>query len=379
VEILLVSGIWPPDVGGPASHGPEFGRYLVDRGHRVRAVTTSGPAGPVDPGFPVVSSRSDRPRPIRLPAAAAAVLAQTRGVEVIYSTGMYCRSALASAVWRTPLVLKLVNDPAYERARGLGLFSGSLEAFQRSSNRRGVRYVKRLRQLALARASRIVIPSRYLAQIASAWGIPDERMVVIPNPAPPSNGSASREGLRERLGIRPPIFVFAGRLVPQKNLPLAVSALSAVPKGTLVVIGDGVSRDELIREIARTGVADRVAFKGALPRAEALDWLRAADAAILPSDWENFPHAAVEALAAGTPVIATAVGGVPEIIETGVNGILVPRGDDRALGRAMASVAADETVLARLREGALAAAARYRPATVYGAIEAELEQAAARL
>jgi glycosyltransferase involved in cell wall biosynthesis len=134
-----------------------------------------------------------------------------------------------------------------------------------------------------------------------------------------------------------------------------------------------------MRAIARYGVDHRVALKGTLPRAEALEWLRAADAAILPSDWENFPHAAVEALAAGTPVIATAVGGVPEIIETGVNGILVPRGDDRALGRAMASVAADETVLARLREGALAAAARYRPATVYRAIEAELRLARAEL
>jgi glycosyltransferase involved in cell wall biosynthesis len=379
MEVLLVSGIWPPDVGGPASHGPEFGRYLVDRGHRVRAVTTSGPAGPVDPGFPVVSSRNDRPRPIRLPASAAAVLAQTRGVEVIYSTGMYGRSALASALRRIPLVLKLVNDPAYERARRMGLFTGTLEAFQQSPNRLGVGSLRRFRQLILRRASRIVVPSHYLARIARAWGIPEEQTVVVPNLAPPSNGSTSREELRQRLDVRFPTFVFAGRLAPQKNLPLAISALSAVPQGTLVVIGDGVSREELMRAIARYGVDHRVALKGTLPRAEALEWLRAADAAILPSDWENFPHAAVEALAAGTPVIATAVGGVPEIVETGVNGLLVPPGDAQALGRAMASVAADGTLLACLRQGAVAAGERYRPAIVYAAIEAELKRAASGL
>ena len=62
---------------------------------------------------------------------------------MIYATGMYGRSALASRLRRVPLVIKLVSDPAYERARRLGLFSGTLEEFQRSSSRRGVRYLKR--------------------------------------------------------------------------------------------------------------------------------------------------------------------------------------------------------------------------------------------
>jgi glycosyltransferase involved in cell wall biosynthesis len=76
-------------------------------------------------------------------------------------------------------------------------------------------------------------------------------------------------------------------------------------------------------------------------------------------------------------VIATAVGGVPEMIETGVNGILVPARDAAALGEAMASVAGDRRLSATLRSGALAAAARYCQDAVYGAIEGELELAAA--
>jgi len=104
--------------------------------------------------------------------------------------------------------------------------------------------------------------------------------------------------------------------------------------------------------------------------------MRAADAAVLPSDWENFPHAAVEALAAGTPVIATAVGGVAEIVESDVNGILVPAGDVDAFAAAMASLMRDGGLADRLRAAAPQAATRFAAQRVYGSIADELERAA---
>src|SRR5436853_1780706 len=114
---------------------------------------------------------------------------------------------------------------------------------------------------------------------------------------------------------------------------------------------------------------------GALPRSETIEWLRAADVAVLPSDWENFPHTAVEALAAGTPMIATAVGGVPEIIETDVNGILVSAGDGPAMAQAMARVVSDTGLLDRLRAGAQDSATRYDREVIFETLEAELLQA----
>jgi glycosyltransferase involved in cell wall biosynthesis len=376
VEILLVSGIWPPDVGGPASHGPEFGQFLVARGHKVRAVTIGEGADAVDPGFEVTRARRDRPRPLRLPAAALAVVAAAPRADVIYGIGMYTRSAMASSIVRTPLVLKLSQDPAYERALTLGAFSGTLEQFQEPHSSPVVRALKRARQWSVRRASRIIIPSRYLAEIARGWGLPEGRVSVVPNPAHPVDLSITREELRERLGLSSPTIVFAGRLVPAKNVPLAISALRDVPAASLVVIGDGPDRDALTGVIAESGLADRVRMMGALPRPETIEWLRAADAAVLPSDWENFPHAAVEALAAGTPVIATSVGGVPEIIETGVNGILISPGDAPALGRAIASVIEDPALLERLREGARNSAGRYDRDVVFEALERELTLAA---
>jgi glycosyltransferase involved in cell wall biosynthesis len=341
----------------------------------VHAVTTVGKAGAFDPGFALTTSRNDLPRLIRIPAAARALIAAARQADVIYSIGLYSRSALAATLYRVPLVLKLAQDPAYERAYRLGLFSGTLEEFQRVGDQRSLLFLKRLRKLIVSRASRVVIPSRYLADIASGWGLPMERFSVIPNPAPSIDRSTPRDVLRRRLGIRFPTFVFVGRLVPAKNLPLAISALRHVPDASLVLIGDGPERDELVRATARNGVGERVSMKGALPRTEAIEWLRAADAAVLSSDWENFPHAAVEALAAGTPVIATSVGGVPEIVEHGISGILVPPGDVQALGAAMASLGENGTLLESLREGARRVGSRYHVTPIFEALERELELA----
>jgi len=376
VKILIVSGIWPPDVGGPASHGPDFGRFLVNRGHRVRAVVSTSDGRPEFFGFPVRAVRRDRPRPLRLASALAAAASAARGADVVYAAGgMYTRSAIAASLNSIPLVIKLVNDPAYERARHLGLFAGTIEEFQQERGNARVRALKATRGLALNRAAEIVTPGRYLERIAVGWGLPPGRFKVIPNAVPPVDRSVPREELRRRFSMNGPNVVFAGRFVRQKNIPLAVRALRRAPSVSLVLIGEGDDAEAIERAIAESGVAERVSVRPALPRDDAIQWMRAADAAILPSDSEGFPHAALEALSVGTPVIATAVGGVPEIINSGVNGLLVPRADEEALGAAMASLAGDPDLLERLRRGAAVTGDRYGPERAFAAIEERLQSA----
>jgi glycosyltransferase involved in cell wall biosynthesis len=97
---------------------------------------------------------------------------------------------------------------------------------------------------------------------------------------------------------------------------------------------------------------------------------------VLASTWENFPHGVVESLAVGTPVIATAVGGVPEIVEDGVNGLLVPPADADALAAALRRYLDDAELQARLRAAAVSSVERFRPEHVYATLESILLAAA---
>ena len=164
-------------------------------------------------------------------------------------------------------------------------------------------------------------------------------------------------------------LVFAGRLTRQKAMHVAIDALAFVPDARLTVIGDGPDRGRLEQHARSAGLNGRVRFVGSLPRDEVLDALAGAEVAVLSSDWENFPHAAVESLSVGTPLVATAVGGVGEIVVDGVNGLLVPPGSPEAFGHALQRLLGSPELRARLSDGARASVAELRADHIYGRIE----------
>ena len=180
MKVLIVSGIWPPDVGGPASHAPEVAEMLLSRGHEVEVVTTADRA-PALEAYPVHWASRSLPRGVRHVRAVQLIAAAARRADVVYSTGMLGRSALGSALVHAPIVQKLTSDPTYERSIRYGLYGGDLDSFQRSGGWR-VRTLRSARNLALRRTSRILIPSESLGGLAAAWGIRPERIEVLPNP-----------------------------------------------------------------------------------------------------------------------------------------------------------------------------------------------------
>jgi glycosyltransferase involved in cell wall biosynthesis len=291
---------------------------------------------------------------------------------------MLGRASLAAALARTPLVAKLVADEAYERARRLGLFAGDLDAFQRHEGGVRVRALRVARNRALRRVDRLVCPSSYLASLAVTWGVPEGRIVVLPNPAPALPELPSRAAARERLELSGPTLAFAGRITRQKALEVALGALARVEGVALVVAGDGPELEEARAEAQRLRLDDRVRFLGALDRQGVLTLFRAVDASLISSTWENFPHTVVESLAVGTPVVATAVGGVAEIVRDGENGLLAPPGDVEALARAIRRIVADPMLRERLAACAPASVAELAPERVYGRLEEILREAARR-
>ena len=129
LKVLVVSGIWPPDVGGPASHAPEVAAFLAARGHEVEVVITAD-AQPAREAYPVHWVRRSVPPGIRHLATVRLLRSRARRAEVVYTTGMLGRSSLAASLAGRPFVTKLTADPAYERARRWHLTSGSLQEFQ---------------------------------------------------------------------------------------------------------------------------------------------------------------------------------------------------------------------------------------------------------
>lgn len=367
MRVVFLPGIWPPEVGGPATHGPDFARFLLERGHDVQVVTMAD-ASPTEQVCPVHAVSRRGGFPVRYSRLAWHAARAARHADVVYASATYAAAAAAAAAARRPLVAKLVSDPAYERARRYGFFRGSLEDFQRADGV-VVRALARARTRTLAAARSIVVPSAYLARMACGWGLEAARVLVLPNPAP--------DVQPQDAAPEPGRFVFAGRLTRQKALETALAALVRLPEARLDVVGDGPDRQSLEARAREYGLDGRVRFLGPLPRDEVLRRVAGADAMVLPSDWENLPHAAVEALAVGTPVVATAVGGVPEIVRDDENGLLVPPRSPEELAAALSRLLEDRGLRDRLAAAARPSVRHLDRSRIYGELAALLERAAA--
>jgi glycosyltransferase involved in cell wall biosynthesis len=375
VRVLVVSGIWPPDVGGPATHAPEVARFLVGRGHDVEVVITAGAPPAAEPYVVHWASRR-LPKGALHVRTAALVRSRARRADVVYTTGMFGRSVAGAIGARRPFVVKLTADPAFERSRRRGLVEGDVEDFQGGGGGPIAAVLRRARNVELRRAAYVFCPSSYLRELVLSWGVPAERVGVLPNPAPEVPELPPRDDLRRAFGLNDATLAFAGRLTAQKSLHRALEAVATSDGVTLVIAGDGPDREPLEARARELGIDDRVSFLGSQPRRRIVELFRAADATILSSSWENFPHTVVEALAVGTPVLAMEAGGVSEIVHDGVNGLLVAPGDTHALAAAVRRYFTDEQLRERLRAAAAPSVAEYAPERVFGELEATLRRVA---
>jgi glycosyltransferase involved in cell wall biosynthesis len=183
-----------------------------------------------------------------------------------------------------------------------------------------------------------------------------------------------RLATRARLGLAPSARVVAcvGRMTPQKGQVTLINAMAqvsaAVEDSHLLLVGDGPDRAELQRLAKTVGSECRVCFLGVRP--DVPDLLRAADVLALPSVHEGFGLVLIEALATGVPVVASRTGPVPEIVEDGVTGLLVPVGDTRRLAEAITTLLVDRRLHGTLSErGRVEAQARFDVSTMLSTLD----------
>lgn len=180
----------------------------------------------------------------------------------------------------------------------------------------------------LAMFEHIIPVSDAVMKVLKQSGVPQHKMTVAKAGVPSLNASRPREEVREQLGLEEDDFAVGsfGRLVEDKGLSVLIKAAAMTQGVKYHIFGDGPEKQALSRMVADKKLGDTVKIHGFVPEVENL--MNAMDAIAIPSLWaEAFPYAALEALSIGVPVIASKIGGLPELVRDGVNGLLFEAGN----------------------------------------------------
>jgi glycosyltransferase involved in cell wall biosynthesis len=371
MNVLLVTGIFPPDAGGPANYVPAFAQALT-AGHRVLGVVTLSDRLDLDNcyAFPVHRIPRGMNRFARRVKTIATIVRLLKTADVVYLNGLVLEGVIAARlIRRRPVVIKVVGDMIWEQARNRDATALDIDAFQRPGGKPALWAILRGVQSAYTRMADLVItPSRYLAGLVGGWGVEPQRIKVVLNavrqPSPDTDSSPEHD------------VVTVGRLVPWKGIDKLID-VCATHGWSLLVVGDGPQRKALEERAISTGA--RVEFAGVVPKGDVVGHIRRARVFVLNSTYEGLPHIVLEAKLAGRPVVATSVGGTPETIHDGIDGYLVPADDNASLGTVLDRLLTDPEHCAEIAAAGLAdVEARFSFAEMYRQTVAILQAAVDR-
>jgi len=370
LDVLIVTGIFPPDIGGPATYVPEISSELVKRGHKVTVVTLSDTLDHNDRSYSFRVHRIQRSlfKPLRVLITVMRIFREGRHAQVLYVNGLYLEAVVANFFLCKPLVQKIVGDWAWERATNKGWVKDTFEEFQKRGYGLKVEFLKSLRSFCVRRTDAVIVPSQYLASAVTHWGVPDTKTIVVYNAVELPSLACSTIPLSTRFKI-----VTVGRLVPWKQLDHLIEAVNECEDAGLVIVGDGPERGRLEALARQRQLADRVYFAGQRSKEETFALMAACDLFVLNSTYEGFPHVVLEAMCAGLPVVATEVGGTPELVRDGENGLLISPNANGALSKTLMKLLSSSEERQRLAASARETTHRFRRCAMIEATEAILQ------
>lgn len=355
MRILIVTGTFYPDIGGPSRYLYGLGQDLQAEGHSVELITFGENDPSLSDPFPTTRISRRQPAALRMAKMGRAIRRAARSSDLLYVNDYGLPAVLANKLARKPMVMKIVGDFAWEFSVRRGWAGLDVDVFQRKSSPLGVRAVKALQNYYVGRADSIIVPSQYLKKMVSGWGVEPDRIKVIYNALDsrrycqeteegPTPGEPRRDGLT---------ILTVARLAPWKGVEALVEALRKLPGSVkLLVVGDGPIRPHLEAKVTRLGLEGRARFAGEVPLGEIHRYFAGSDIFALFSGYEGFSHALLEASQAGLPIVASDRGGNPELIHHRQNGLLVPWPDTGGLEKALVEMVGDADLRRRLGENA---------------------------
>ena len=318
MRLLLATGIYPPDIGGPATYAVLLEKELPKRNIGVEIITY-GPAG---------VSRSI-PKGLRhfifflrcwfKVLKSDIILAQdtiSAGLPALFAAKLSGRK----------FIIRVPGDYVWEQSTQRFGVKDSIDDFQNRRYSFKVEFLRRIQKFVVNQADSVITPSNYFRDLVRGWVKDKNKVVTIYNgidlKISNSQFLISKQTPNSKTQTLKTI-ISAGRLVPWKGFDFLVELMKDLPDWKLVIIGDGPERENLKSKISNLKLEIQVTLMGAIPREEVLERLNQSEIFVLNTSFESFSFQVVEAMGLGLPVIATNIGNLTEIIENGIDGILV--------------------------------------------------------
>ncbi|HBB65591.1 MAG TPA: hypothetical protein DCZ84_03090 [Candidatus Vogelbacteria bacterium] len=306
-KILLATGIFYPDVGGPAIHARHIADEIVKHGGRVRVITYGGafPVGTVLLPYPVTRIPLSLWAPLRWALYALAALKDSLWAEVIYAFDLSAAgvpAACAATLTGKKFFIRIGGDPLWERVVEHGKRFLSLDEYYAHGYYLTDRpFLFRLIRWVLSRTDYVITYAQMLADLYTKYfNVPPEHIHIIPNPFPavPSGTKTLTDA---------PLTLYAGRFVKYKNLPFVLRVFrrihTAHPASRLMLVGSGPEFTS-VKEYATTlALGDALQILPAVPHEQLREFQARASLALAPALTEFSPNFALEALATGTPIL----------------------------------------------------------------------------
>ncbi|MBD3311242.1 MAG: glycosyltransferase [Candidatus Magasanikbacteria bacterium] len=321
MNILICTGVYPPDIGGPATYVKILERELPRQGFDIKIVTYSDKN----------ERNSDNLKKIyrgknillRYFEFFLQIIKSLDWSDLIYVQGSMSEgvpASLAAKLKRKKYVLKIAGDHAWEQGRQRFGVKDSLDNFQEKKYGTRVEIIRFLQKQVAKGAGRVIVPSKYLKKIVLGWGVEEKKIEVVYNAVKFTDVKVMNKPANERW------LVTVARLTPWKGIDTLIDLmpilLKEFPNLKLKIIGDGSEFENLESRILNLGLENSVNLLGRLANKETLAYIKSADMFILNSAYEGLSHVILEALSLGTPVLASDVGGNPEVLQNGKIGEL---------------------------------------------------------
>lgn len=329
MRVLIAADIFPPVGGGPAIYAAGFSNALIENGDEVAVISLTQNSDTKATKARVISVKQTN-KLLKYLEYLGLLFRHAQKADIIYAMGPVNAGLpgfLAAKLFGKKFVVKIVGDYAWEQGYQRFGVAEMIDEFQTKKYSGAVRRLQIVQKFIARNADLVIVPSEYLKKIVVGWNVLADKIRVVYN-------AVEFTKVSEPVTKNPnETWILTGpRLVPWKGMKALISVLKKIsvdfPAVRLKIFGDGPERHNYEAFAKTLGVFDKVEFLGFIPNSEVLGYMQNSDVFILNSGYEGLSHVLIEALQANCKVLASNVGGNPEIIIPGQTGDLFRYNDE---------------------------------------------------